>query len=200
VNFLDRIFGKRRINFPPYSADSKVKQEQVQANLQKGILLEDTGVFIPWSTTYRNIGRHAKERVQGGDRTIWFLGEHRILGGLTCNIRVYNFFQPDSSSFDAFMEDLGHDEAGREGFLVCLEHLTALFGEPGNSGMELFHKDEREAQWILGKVRIRLVAAVIFSCRHRLEVGLIDNSQDRDLKRGIAALKAEGWTDEELGK
>ena len=110
-------------------------------------------------------------------------------------------YQPDRSTFDKFSDNLGYDEAGYERFLDRIDHLTQLLGNPQNKDLKKFGDFEIGAvEWILNKVQIRVVGVEIFSCRYSLHVGLIDNSHDRDLKKGIDKLKAKGWTDEELGK
>jgi hypothetical protein len=203
MSFLDNIFGNGKITFHyPYSTDPNVKREQIWDNLQKGILLEDTNVFIPWATKYKNIGKFAEKRIDANDRTVWYLGKQKILDSLMCHIQVLKWLpQPYSSTFDQFSEDLGHDEEGNEGFLNCIKHFTNLFGRPYKSELEKFGSlDIGEVVWINDKVRISVVGVTIFSCRYHLYIGLIDNSHDRDQKRGMDELRAQGWTEEDFAK
>lgn len=170
--------------------------------LQKGILLENTRTFIPWTTQYKDIANYSQKQNDSGDRTVWYLGEQKILNGLTCHIEVMKWLpQPDDSTFDQFSDNLGHDREGNDRFLNRIEYFTNLFGQPNKSDLYKFGTyDLGEVQWIKDKVSISVVGVEVFNCRYRLNIGLIDNSHDRDHKKAIDELKAQGWTEEDFGK
>ncbi len=113
----------------PYSADFKVRREQIWDNLQKGILIENSGVFIPWKTKYKHLDKYKKERMDSGDRTVWYLGKQKMLNGLDCHIEVLKWtFQPDTSSFDQISDNLGFDKDGYHRFNRRIDYLINLFG------------------------------------------------------------------------
>lgn len=186
----------------PYSADVAVKRQQIWDNLQRGIMLEDKNVFLPWSTPYAELDRYKETRTDRGDRTLWYLGQHQILDGLTCHMEVMKWStQPWSSTFDKFSENLGQDEGGFGRFNDRAKLLTGLLGEPTTSDLEKFGSfDLGDITWRNGAVQVSLVGIEIFSCRYSLNVGLIDNSHDRDHKKAMDELRAQGWTEEDFGK
>ena len=184
----------------PYSTDVAVKRQQIWDNLQRGIMLEDRGIFLPWSTPYSELDRYKETRTDRGD--LWYLGHRRILDGLTCHMEVMKWItQPWSSTFDKFSESLGQDEAGFVRFKDRTKYLTHLLGEPTTREIEQFGSfDLGDITWRNNAVEISLVGIEIFSCRYSLNVGLIDNSHDRDHKKAMDELRAQGWTEEDFGK
>jgi hypothetical protein len=203
MSFLDRILGRNPVKHHfPYSSIAVEKRKQIWDNLQVGIMLEDQGIFLPWSTPYSGLDRYTEKRTDQGDRSLWYLGHRRIMDGITCHIEVMKWStQPWSSTFDKFSENLGQDEAGFGRFKDRTKYLTELLGEPTKKELEKFGSfDLGDVTWRNGAVEISLVGIEIFSCRYSLNVGLMDNSHDRDQKKAMDDLRAQGWTEEDFGK
>lgn len=203
MSLLDRILGRKEVNYQfAYSTDAALKRQQIWDNLQQGIMLEDKGIFLPWSTPYSELDRYKETRTDRGDRTLWYLGHRQILDGLTCHMEVMRWAtQPWSSTFDKFSENLGQNEAGFERFNDRAKYLTTLLGEPTTRELEKFGSfDLGDITWRNKAVEISLVGIEIFRCRYSLNVGLIDNSHDRDHKQAMDDLRAQGWTEDDLGK
>jgi hypothetical protein len=169
----------------PYSVESNERRKQVWDNLQKGLLFEDTRTFIPWTTQYKDLDKFKETKDERGDRTYWYLGQQKILHGLTCHVVVLKWkYQPDNSSFDKMEVNLGADEDGHKRFLDCIDHLTRLLGSPTKSELEKFGiYDLGVVTWTNGEIEISVVGIEIFNCRYSLNIGLIDNSQQKDLKQ-----------------
>jgi hypothetical protein len=186
----------------PYSTDPDEKREQIWKNLQKGILLEDTLTFIPWLTQYKDIDKYAERRSERGDRTVWYLGERKILNGLSSQIEVLKWLpQPETSTFDQFYDNLGYDSDGQIRFHNRIDFFTELLGQPDKKEMEKFGSfDLGIVHWTRDKVRISAVGIEHFNCRYKLNIGLIDNSHDQDHNKAIDELRAQGWTEEDFGK
>lgn len=167
-----------------------------------GILLEDSQTFIPWATQYKDIDKYAKKRSDSGDRTVWYLGEQKILNGLASHMEILKWStQPNTSTFDQFSENLGYDTDGQGRFHDRIDRLTDLFGQPENKELEKFGSlDLGVVSWTRDKVRISLVGIEHFNCRYSLYVGLIDNSHNRDHKKAMDELRAQGFTEEDFGK
>ncbi len=75
----------------PYSSNKEIKRQQVWSNLQKGLLLEDKGVFIPWNTPFNKLGKYKEQRRNSGDRVNWYLGKHNILDGEECHLETMKY-------------------------------------------------------------------------------------------------------------
>ena len=161
----------------PYSEDKAIKQQQVWDNLQKGILFEDTGVFLPWVMPFSYLGKYAEQRKDKGDRTEWFLGKHQILDGYTCYVGVMKWvFVNDSKPFSEIVEWLGFDYEGNKKFLFLKDKLTDLLGHPAFMELEKFGDfDLGSVGWNREKVKIRLSGIEQFACKYRLSIGLTEN-------------------------
>jgi hypothetical protein len=121
----------------PYATDKELKRQQIWENLQKGILWEESGILIPWSTAYDDLRKFAAEKTVKGDRTIWSLGSHQILDGYTCEPDVQKWaFISDLEPFSRIKIWLGYDQAGTEVFLKLKEKLTDLLGAPSSVDAE----------------------------------------------------------------
>lgn len=161
----------------PYSIDKEIKRQQIWDNLQKGILFEDTGVLIPWLTTFADIGKIVEQRKDSGDRTNWFLGKHEILDGYACKVELMKWiFVKNSNPISEIYEWLGYDNEGNEKFLFLKNKLTILLGEPAIIELEKFGDLEiGSLEWTNQKVRIRLSGIEQFALKYRLYIGLTDN-------------------------
>lgn len=158
----------------PYSTDPEIKKEQIWKNLQKGLLFEDTGVLIPWTSTYLQIHHLAVKKKKSADRTNYFLGEHDILDGFHSFVGIMKW--ADEKMDKPFMytdEFLGVDDIGNEKFLMLKEKLTALLGEPNRINLGKFgHNDVGSITWQRGKVAITLDGIEQFACKYRMYIGL----------------------------
>lgn len=171
-NKYERVFNNSFIF--PYSTDKEIKRKQIWDNLQKGLLLEDTLIFIPWLTPYSKLDNFAEQRKDSGDRTNWFLGQHKILDGINSYIGVIKWL--DISANKPFLETdefLGTDNEGNKKFLELKEKLTNLLGEPDSVRLEKFgNNDLGDVEWRNGKVSIYLSGIEQFACKYRIYIGL----------------------------
>lgn len=161
----------------PYSNDREIKRQQIWNNLQKGILFEEKQILIPWLTAFSELDKFAEQRKDRGDRTNWFLGEHKILDGFNSFVGVMKWITVKKSNpFSEIEEFLGFDYEGNQKFTFLKTRLTDLLGEPSNISLEKFSDfDLGAVEWINRNARIRLSAIEQFSCQYRLSIGLTDN-------------------------
>jgi hypothetical protein len=161
----------------PYSSDKDMKRQQIWDNLQKGILFEDSGVFISWWTPFAFIDKYAEQRRDRGDRTNWFLGNHKILDGYSCNAEVMKWLYVDKANPVSQIEEwLGVNEEGNAKFLFLKNKLTDLLGEPSAMNLEKFGAfDLGSVEWVNQKIRISLTGIEQFELKYRVYIGLIDN-------------------------
>jgi hypothetical protein len=158
----------------PYSEDYNEKREQIWTNLQKGILLEDTKVLIPWSTSFWSLDMYAEKQLNSGDRTNWYLGNHVILDGYSCHIEVMKWsFIPGWKRFSRIDAWLGRNSDGNNSFHFLHKKLTDLLGPPVQADLQKFGDlDLGEIKWKKNKVEITLVGIEVFECKYWLHVGL----------------------------
>jgi hypothetical protein len=160
----------------PYSGDKATRREQIHSNLQKGILFEDTGLFLPWSTPYGAIEKIAEQKQERGDRIIWYLGHRTILGGYKCHATVSMWKTgPLSRPIQKIEETLGTDYDGNQKLLASRDSFNASLGELENSnfGME----DDLyigNLNWKVGNCYVTLVGIEQFAYKYFLYVGLPD--------------------------
>ena len=137
-----RFFGKGNIGdrfIFPYSSDEKERRKQIWDNLQRGILFEDNGLFIPWKTSFDDLNELCEKREDSGDRTEWYLGEHAILNGYKSHIEVMKWiFISRFKSFKKISENIGRDEEGMKNFNYLKTYITNLLGEPTKMELEKF--------------------------------------------------------------
>lgn len=164
----------------PYSSDNEIKRQQIWNNLQKGLLFEDTQVLIPWQMPYSEIDKYAEQRTNSGDRTNWFLGEHKICDTFNCFVEVMKWsWIEDSRPFSKISDYLGDDDNGNKRFLELKEKFTNLLGEPTDTKLEKFgDNDLGSIIWKNGKVEIALTGIEQFACKYRISIGLIENYQN----------------------
>jgi hypothetical protein len=164
-------------NFP-YSEDLETKKIEILDNLEKGLLLEDKDVFIPWSTTYNEIDFYAEHKIDSGDRTNWFLGQHQILGGLITNISVFKWADVNSNnSFSQIDDFLGFDDDGNAKFIMFKAHFINLLGEPSYYKLEEFEPNQflGSIEWTYKNIRIYLTGFEQFAHKYRITIGLKKN-------------------------
>jgi hypothetical protein len=165
----------------PYSPDSIVKRQQIWANLQKGILLEDRQIFINWRTPFNRVDLYKEQRHNEGDRTLWHLGKRIVLDGYQGQFQVMKWkWLPMSSPITEIFENLGHDSEGMKKFHYLKSYITNLLGDPTTIEIEKFGSfDLGIIQWSNGLVHLTLVGIEHFDCRYSFSIGLI---QDQDKK------------------
>ena len=160
-----------------YSTEKKIKRQQIWDNLQKGILFEDNQTFIPWLTPFSELYKFAEQRKDSGDRTNWFLGQHKILNGFDSFVGVMKWiFIKNSNPFSEIEEFLGFDYEGNDKFNSLKNKLTDLLGDPTLIQLEKFGDfDLGSIAWTNRNVRIGLIGIEQFACKYRLHIGLIKN-------------------------
>ena len=158
----------------PYSTDKAIKRQEIWSNLQKGLLLEDTGTFVPWITPYAELDKYVEQRKDSGDRTNWFLGHHIILDGINCNIGVMKWLHiKDKTPFSRVEEFLGFDNAGNQKFLLLRDRLSDTLGAPSLIELEKFgNNDLGNIQWRNGKIEVSLVGIEQFACKYFFHIGV----------------------------
>jgi hypothetical protein len=186
----------------PYSSDKEVKKQQLIHNLQKGLLLEDKKILIPWETPFNQVDKFKEQRRDSGDRTEWYLGKHPILDGYICGIEIMMWMHlPWKNPMTEISVDLSYDYQGMNNFYRLKEHLTERFGQPHKTDINKWGDlDLGLIQWHFGKIKIDLVGIEHFAARYSFHLGLIRNRNDEYLEESIERLKARGLTEEELGK
>lgn len=187
----------------PYSSDKSIKRQQVWGNLQKGILFEDYGVLIPWLTPFNRVDNFKEKRLDSGDRTNWYLGNRKILDGYEGHLEIMKWmWLPWTNSFERLSGHLGFGKDGHYNFLLLIEHLKGLLGDPTKEDIEFENENFTEGsyEWENGEVKIRVYGFDIHGSRYGFDIGLIKNRNEEHFKKTIEELKAGGLTDEELGK
>ena len=164
----------------PYSTDKRIKRKQIWDNLQKGLLLEDKQILIPWLTPYSELDHFAEQKKDSGDRTNWFLGQHKILDGTNSYIGVMKWLDiSNNEPFSRTDEFLGFDNEGNKKFLELKEKFTNLLGEPNYIQLEKFgNYDLGGIEWTNRKISIYLSGIEQFACKYRLYIGLKENENE----------------------
>jgi hypothetical protein len=186
----------------PYSADEDIKQKQIWENLQKGLLLEDKGVLIPWLTPFNQVDRFKEKRRDSGDRTEWYLGKHRILDGFEGEIEVMMWmYLPWTNPLTEVKGDLGYDHEGMNNFCSLKRHLVTRLGEPDETDVKAWGDlDLGTIEWRNDKVKISLVGIEHFNARYSFHIGLIQDRNKEYFDKKIAEIKSRGLSIEELAK
>lgn len=165
----------------PYSSDKLLKRQQIWDNLQKGILIEDIGVLIPWLTPFNKVDKFKVKRHESGDRTIWYLGHRKILDGYEGHIEIMKWMDlPWTNSFERLSGHLGFGKDGHDNFLLLIEHLKELLGEPTKTDIEFENENFTEGsyEWENGEVKIRVSGFDMHGLRYLFEIGLIKNRNE----------------------
>lgn len=171
-------------------------------NLQKGLLLEDSQILIPWETPFDCLDNYMEKRRDRGDRTEWYFGKHKILDGYESHLETMKWiYLPWTNPMTSISENIGSDFEGNKNFIGLKEKITDLLGEPSKVDLEKFGSfDLGVVTWINGRVRISLVGIEHFNCRYSLTIGLTEDKNEEYLRESIEKMKASGLTEEELGK
>lgn len=186
----------------PYSTDKLKKRNEIWSNLQKGLLLEDKKILIPWETPFNQLNKYREKRRDSGDRTEWYLGKHLILDGYESHLETMMWmYLPWINPMTEISEKIGTDSKGNRNFLDLRERITELLGEPTKIELEKFGSlDLGLVEWTNDRVKISIVGIEIFNCRYSLNIGLTKNRNEDYLNESIEKLKSQGLTEEELGK
>lgn len=186
----------------PYSENKIKKRDEIWSNLQKGILLEDKKILIPWKTQFNQLNKYAEKRKDRADRTEWYLGKHKILDGYESHLETKMWcYLPWKNPMTEISENIGADSNGNNKFIELKEKITDLLGEPTKIELEKFGSfDLGVIQWNKGKIQISLIGIEHFNCRYSLKIGLIEDENEEYFNKSIDNLKAQGLTEEELGK
>lgn len=114
-------------------------------NLDKGILLEDTGQLLEWGRSVEKLATLTKSNKEiRPDRTIYHWGTHQILNGLTLNLTSPFWVFEDERKLSSVEHWAIGDKQSHDGFLKISRHLIERFGNP-------YSKDESrppEQSWI----------------------------------------------------
>jgi len=171
----------------PYSTDKLEKRNEIWSNLQKGLLLEDEKVLIPWETSFNQLYKYKEKRSDSGDRTVWYLGKHKILDGYESLLETMMWiYLPWTNPMTKISENIGTDFEGNKNFLGLRERITDLLGEPTKVDLEKFGSfDLGVIKWINGSVQISLVGIEHFNCRYSMTIGLIEDKNEEYLDHAI---------------
>ena len=178
MNFFKKIFGsklnsKKYVYYKyPYSNEIHDQRSSLIQNLTKGILLEDSDVFISWDTTYNQLNNYATQVNKKGDRTIYEFGVHKILNGLELKLSAMKWVHTSGNvSFGSVEAALGQDETGRSNANKIKDHITKLLGVP-NSKNEV-DEWEMTVEWVFAKSKISIVGWSHFAVKYDIKVGLV---------------------------
>lgn len=186
----------------PYSTDKEIKRQQLIDNLQKGLLLEDKGILIPWLTPFNQVDKYKEKRRDRGDRTEWFLGSHTIIDGYKCELEIMMWmYLPWRNPITEISADLGFDEKGMNNFYSIKNHLVDRVGEPHRTDIKKWGDlDLGIIEWKFDKVKIALVGIEHFAGKYSFTIGLTKDRNKEYFDQLIENLKASGLTEEEMGK
>ena len=186
----------------PYSTDKDLRKQQIIKNLQKGLLLEDKGILIPWMTQFNQVDKYKEQRRDSGDRTEWYLGKRTILDGYNGGLEIMMWmFLPWTNPITEIKIDLSYDYQGMENFYQLKEHLCDRLGQPHKTDIHKWGDlDLGSVQWQFDKIKIDLIGIEHFAARYSLHIGLIRDRNEEYLHESIERMKASGLTEEELGK
>jgi hypothetical protein len=110
-------------------------------------------------------------------------------------------YLPWTNPLTKISENIGTDSKGNKNFLDLRDRITDLLGEPTNVDLEKFGSfDLGIIEWTNRRVKISLVGIEHFNCRYSLHIGLTEDKNAEYLNKSIEKMKAQGLTEEELGK
>lgn len=186
----------------PYSTDKVIKRQQLIDNLQKGLLLEDKRIFISWLTPFNKVDNFKEQRHDSGDRTEWYLGKRTILDGYVGGLEIMMWmYLPWTNPITEIRIDLSYDYQGMKNFHELKHHLIDRFGQPHKTDISKWGDfDLGSIEWRFDNIKIDLTGIEHFNARYSFHIGLIKDKNEEYLYESIERMKAEGLTDEELGK
>ncbi|MFD0990755.1 hypothetical protein ACFQ1R_11655 [Mariniflexile jejuense] len=168
----------------PYSSNNLERQNQIWNNLQKGILLEDEKILIPWNTPFNQLDNYKEKRLDKGDRTEWYLGKHSILDGYKSSLGISMWiFLPWSNPFERVTELLGFGIDGYEKSIKLKNHFKEVLGEPTLTDIEFENENffEGNYNWENRGVKIQINGFDMHGSRYFLNIGLTKNKNEEFL-------------------
>jgi len=147
----------------------------MKSNLQHGILFEDTGFFLPWSTPYGALDKIAEQKKEGGGHVYWYLGHHTILGGFKSHVTVHKLGNKMSDPFLKIEEMLGGEKGGENRAIEVRDVLNESLGELKDADWgKVGYLDLGNMSWVVGDCYINIVGIERFDYFYYLYVGLRD--------------------------
>lgn len=183
---LNRLFLRSDSSLPldktfifPYSTDKLEKRAQIWANLQKGLLLEDKQILIPWLTPFNQLDQYREQRRDRGDRTLWYFGEHTIIDGYSGRLETMKWGHHRwNLPMAQIRENLGFDHEGYGKFQTLRKKFTDLLGDPTRVDLEDTHSTEiGSIVWENDLAHITLMGINHFVYRYSLQIGLINTGE-----------------------
>lgn len=157
----------------PYSEDKDTRMAQIKNNLQHGILFEDTGFFLPWSTPYGALDNIAEQKREGGGHIYWYLGHHVILGGFKSHVTVHKLGNEMSDPIHKIEEMLGVEKAGEDRANEARDIFNESLGELKNPDYgKVGYLDLGNMHWVAGDCHVNVVGIERFDYFYYLYVGL----------------------------
>ena len=147
----------------------------MKSNLQHGILFEDTGFFLPWSTPYGAIDKIAEQKREGSGHIYWYLGHHVILGGFKSHVTVHKLGYAMSDPIRQIEEMLGVEKAGEDRANEARDIFNETLGELKNPDYgKVGYLDLGNMMWKVGDCFISIVGIERFDYFYYLNVGWRD--------------------------
>ena len=147
--------------------------------LNEGILLEDTGVLIPWGTPVANLADiiQSTSVLRHEDSIHLTLEDRLCLGGLRCDVRATQIFErPDPRAYHLYLPEihwvsfdilsLADESDVTTRFKRLFQHLRDQFGEASWS-YPSYHYGLPAIGWELGTITIQY--APLAGCRVAIE-------------------------------
>ena len=186
----------------PYPTDKELKRKQLIDNLQKGLLLENKGILVPWLTPFNKVDSFKEQRSDSGDRTEWYLGKQTILDGYVGGLEIMMWMNlPWTNPLTEIKVDLSYDYQGMQNFHELKDHLIDRFGQPHKSDIHKWGDfDLGLIQWQFDRIKMDLVGFEHFAAKYSFHIGLIKDRNEEYHLEAIERMKANGLTEEELGK
>lgn len=136
--------------------------------LQKGLLLEDSDLLLPWGTLESELAAIGKPTIHasGGVRTFSW-PEARVLRGLSATVTAKNTRPRGLRDLELYIA--GPTEPPAETFARTSSHLRSLFGPP-TQGYEEVKDHTRRETWIMPPITITHAIAERFGNYHTMSI------------------------------
>lgn len=158
----------------PYADDTELKRDQIWQNLQKGVLLEDKSVLVPWLFHFDELKDFAEQRRERADRTELYLGKRIILGGYEANLELVRWkYRSGDEYIKLVSENLGKDSEGEQRFNQLRKYLDEVMGAPTTVELEKFGaSDIGTISWEKGAIALTLTGIEHFEIRYTFYIGI----------------------------
>lgn len=109
---------------------------------------------------------------------------------------------PWTNSFERLTVHLSFNKEGHHEFLLLIEYLKDLLGDPSKTEIEFENESFTEGryEWENGAVKIGVSGFDMHGARYRFDLGLIKNKNEECLNKTSEKHRENGLTEEELGK